>query len=106
MLGAEQILDRAERVHLTVSRADDRALFDVRADHERGAAVRVDVVGAVLHVVFSDDDQRVGGVTAVRHRFDEAAQREIAIGLLRFRRVDAAQRAAETAHVIVADSDE
>ena len=64
------------------------------------------MVGTVLHVVFRDDDQRVGGVAAVRHGLDHPAQRQVAVGLLRFRRVEAAERAAETAHVVVADANQ
>ena len=106
VLRAEDVLDRAQRVDLAVARADDRALLHVRSDDVGRAAMRIDVVRTVLHVVFGDDDQRVGGVAAVRDRLDQPAQREVAVGLLRFRRVHAAERGAETAHVVVADANQ
>ena len=83
-------------------RADDGALLHVGADDVGRGAVRVDVVGAVLAVVLGDDDQRVGGVAALRHGLDQAADREIVVGLLRLGRVHARQRRAEVAHVVVA----
>jgi hypothetical protein len=94
VLGVENVLDRPQRIDLAVASADDHALPDVRSDDERGAAVRIHMVGAVLHVIFSDDEQRVGGVAAVRDRFDNASarsRRPVASPA-----VEAAERAAET----------
>ena len=42
------------------------------------AAVRIDVVGAVLHVVLGDDDQRVGRVAAFATACDQPADRQVA----------------------------
>ena len=44
------------------------------------------------------------GERALRHCLDHQAEREVALGLLRFRRIEAAERGAETAHVVVADA--
>jgi hypothetical protein len=64
------------------------------------------MVGSILHIVFGHEDQRVRRIAAVRHRLHELTEREIAVGLLRFRRVDAAERGAEAAHVVVADANQ
>jgi hypothetical protein len=104
MLGAENVLDRAQRVDLAVATADHRALLHVRSDDEGRPAMGIHVVGAILNVVFDDDEQCVVSVAAVRHRLDHQAQRQVAVSLLRFRRVHAAERAAETAHMVVADA--
>ena len=53
--------------------------------------MRVHVVRAILHVIFDRDDQRVVGERAVRHRLDHQAEREVALSLLRFRRVQATE---------------
>ena len=107
VLRAEDVLDGAEQVDLAVVGLHDlSALLHVGAGEEDRPAMRVHVVRAILHVVFDRDDQRVVGERAVRHRLDHQAEREVALSLLRFRRVEAAERGAEAAHVVVADAHE
>ena len=60
------------RVHL---------LHDVGADDIARAAVTVDVVNAVLRVVFLDEDRRRGPDRAVADGVDIAAKRQVVIGL-------------------------
>jgi hypothetical protein len=52
----------------------------VLADDERDAAVRVHVVGAVLRIVFKDEEGRVVPEGRVRDRLDGAAHGQIVIG--------------------------
>ncbi|KLU21033.1 hypothetical protein EOS_37810 [Caballeronia mineralivorans PML1(12)] len=66
--------------------------------------MRIDVVRAVLVVVFSDDDQGVRRIGAMGHGLDEPANRQVVVGLLGFRCVDAGQRGAEAARVIMAEA--
>jgi hypothetical protein len=44
-------------VRLRVKRVDDSLVLHPRADHERGHAVGIDVVAAVLRVVLDDEDR-------------------------------------------------
>lgn len=51
---AQNLFDRAHEVERIVQRGDHRVLLHVSARHEGDAAVGIDVVGAVLRVVFYD----------------------------------------------------
>ena len=42
--------------------------------------MRVNVIGAILSIVFEDENGCVIPVSAVRDRFDYAAQRKIVVG--------------------------
>ena len=52
----------------------------VRADHHEKGAMGVDVIDAVLRVVFCDDYRHVVPERAVREHVDQLAQREVVIG--------------------------
>ena len=58
------------------------ALLHVGARHEGDAAVRIDVVAAILRVVFNDEDQRVVRVPAVGDLLDQQADGIVVVGLL------------------------
>src|SRR5438093_3730160 len=62
--------------------------------------------GAVLAIVFRDNDQGVLGVWTCRYSLDQSANSEIIISLLRLGRVYSSQRRSETAHVVVANADQ
>ena len=58
----------------------------VRADDQGDAAMGVDVVGAVLGVVFQHEDGRLRPELAVADRFDDATQRQVVVGQISDRR--------------------
>jgi len=100
----ENVLDRAQRVDLAVAGINDGALLNVRPDDIRGGSMRIDVVRSVLTVIFRDDNHGIGRIRTVRDSLNQPADREIIIGLLRFRRVHARKRRAETSGVVVAEA--
>ena len=59
-----------------------RALLHVGARHEGDAAVRIDVVAAILRVVFHHKDQGVIRVLAVGDLLNQQADRIVVIGYL------------------------
>ena len=65
VLGTEDVLDGAEHVRLAVAGAYDRVLLHIGANEVGRRAMRIDVVGSILRVIFDDDDQDVLGVAAV-----------------------------------------
>src|SRR5205823_1850548 len=76
-----------------VEDAVDVVAFDVRAEHVTRRAVGVDVVGAVLGVVFDDEDGHFGPEFTVAGGFDDAADGEVVAGDAGIRRVGAGGRA-------------
>ena len=70
------------RVHVRI----DRVPLRVRTDHQRDAAMGVDVVGAVLGVIFQHENGGLRPELAVADRFDHASQRQIVIGQIGDRR--------------------
>lgn len=58
-------------------RLRERRIF---ADDESNAAMRVHVVGAVLRVVFEDEDRGVVPIGTVRDGVDDAADGKIVVG--------------------------
>ncbi len=52
----------------------------VRADHQADGAMGVDMVGAVLGVVFDHEDGHLGPVLAVGDGLDDLAQRQVVAG--------------------------
>ena len=101
MIQPQDVGDRAQHVDGGVVGADQRGLLDVGADHERRAAVRVDVVGAVLGVVLDDEDQGVVGIRALGDRLDQASDGVIVVSDLNLRCVDSVDGGAEVAGVVV-----
>src|SRR5208283_1964118 len=91
----ENLLDRTGHVDLRVEGAifgyaspgaiGVHLLLDVGADDIAWAAVTVDVVDAVLRVVFFDEDRRRGPNATVADGVDKAAKRQVVIGLHRCR---------------------
>ena len=61
----ENIFDCAHKIHGIVLGRNHRALFHIGAHDECDAAVGIDVVGAVLRIVFDHEDQRVVLVLAI-----------------------------------------
>ena len=74
--------NRAQEVDGVVLRGDYRASLHVGARYERYRAVRIDMVAAILRVVFNDKDQRIVRVPAVCDLLNQQANRVIVIGLL------------------------
>ncbi len=80
----ENLLDRARHVDLREVGADGRTVLkDVGADDVARAAVAVDVVNAVLCVIFFDEDRRRRPHRAVADGVNVAAERQVVIGLHR-----------------------
>ena len=52
----------------------------VFANEQRDAAMRIDMIGAVLRVVFHDENRGVLPVRTVRHRVHDAAHCQIVVG--------------------------
>ena len=86
----ENLLDRAGHVDLRVEGASSvtpapvprgSPAADVGADDIARAAVTVDVVNAVLRVVFLDEDRRRWTTWAVADGVDKAANGQVVIGL-------------------------
>src|SRR5581483_11623656 len=73
--GEERVIDERNGDGLVGFRK--RRIF---ADDERDAAVRIDVVGAVLSVVFENQNSGVVPIGAVRNGLDDTAYGEIVIG--------------------------
>src|SRR5215470_11578738 len=77
-------LHRAQHSGSRVHRRIDVTPLGVRAGDEGDRAVGVDVVGAVLRVVFDDEDRRLFPVTlAVRDGFDKASYGQVVFGHVR-----------------------
>src|ERR1035437_4492086 len=73
------------------------------ADHQRDAAVRVDVIGAILCVILEDEDGRVSPIGAAGYRFHHAPHSEI---IVRNRRVWRGRSRTGTRRVIVRQAQE
>src|SRR5262249_43475971 len=54
---SEHLFDGADKVYGVVRAGDDSALFYVRTGYKRDTAMRVNVIGAVLRIVFNYKDQ-------------------------------------------------
>ena len=78
----EDLLDRPRHVDLRVVGAvGGSVLHGVRADDIAWAAMTVNVVDAVLRVVFLDEDRRCGPHVAVADVVDNATNGQVVIGL-------------------------
>ena len=53
--------------------------------------MRVDMVRAVLRIIFDHEDQRIAGIGAVRYRLDQQTDGQVVIRLLRFGRIHAGE---------------
>src|SRR5262245_61946268 len=102
VLCAEDIFDRAQRIDLAVVCADHRALLHVRSDDVRRGAMRIHMIGAILAIIFGDDDQCIRSISARRNGLYEATDCEVVIRLLRFWSVDVTERRTKTAHMVMA----
>ena len=60
-LDTPDVFDRAEHIEGHIVGRDNRLLLEVSTDDESQAAVAAHVIGAILRVVFNDEDQRVVG---------------------------------------------
>ena len=65
---------------LVVELADHRAPLHVRADDQADRAMAVDVVPAVLGIVFIDEDRGLGPEAAVRDGLHEPAHGQVVVG--------------------------
>src|ERR1035441_1274096 len=97
----QNLFDGAQEVDGVVRRGDQRALLDVGARDEGDAAVRIDVVAAILRVVFDDEDQSVAGVLAVGDLLNQQAHRIVVVGLLILRNSHVVNGGIEVPGVIV-----
>ena len=99
---AEQRLDGVDHVHCGVEAAIDigmlRRCWRVFADRECDGTVRIHVVGAVLCVVFDDENRGIVPVRTARNRFDHSPDGEV---IIRNRRCRARLAGAGTDGVIV-----
>src|SRR5262249_21707555 len=77
---AQDHLDGAKDGGGGVVRAIDEATLGPGAQHEGGATVGIDVVGAILRVVFEHKDRDAAPYRAAADGFDDAAERVIIIG--------------------------
>jgi hypothetical protein len=77
---------------------------DIRAGDEREAAPSVDVIRAVLGIVFDDEDQGGTGRAAVRDSIDDEANGVIIVRHLGLDRVHAINRLVEIAKMIVTET--
>src|SRR5665213_533873 len=95
---AQQRLHRPQHAHGRVEAAVHKRLLPrlrmrrVLADDYAQRAVRVDVVGAVLRIVFENEERRIVPIGRVRNRLHSAANREIVVGHRRLRRRPARRR--------------
>src|SRR5216684_4664302 len=62
-----------------------RRVWRIFADDEGGRSMGIDVIGAVLRVVFEDEDGGIVPVGTMRNGIDDPAEREIVIGDRRLR---------------------
>ncbi len=81
---SQQHLHGVNQVHrgveLMVNLRMVRASWRIFADHQRDAAMSVNMVRAILRVVFQDKDRRVVPVGTVRHRLNHSTDREVIVG--------------------------
>ncbi len=56
MLRAQDVLDGAEQIGLTVAGAHHGMLLHIGANEVGGGAMRIHVVRSVLAIIFDDDD--------------------------------------------------
>src|SRR5208337_1827876 len=95
----------AHEVDFVVGGGDQR-IFHVGARHIGGGAVRIDVVAAILRVVFHDKDQRVVFVDGAGDLLHQQAHRVIVIGYIPVRGVHQVRRSPEVSGVIVHEADQ
>ena len=103
---AQNLFDGAQEVERVVPGRDHRAPLHVGAHDVRGAAVRIDVVAAILRVVFNRKDQRVVGVGAVGNLLNQQADRIVVIGYLQVRSIHAVNRHRVVSSVIVHEANQ
>ena len=77
---AEDQLHGAEHADGSVLRAVEMVAADIGADDEADGAMGIDVVGAILGVVFDDEDGGFFPDRAFADAFDEAAESEVVAG--------------------------
>src|SRR5206468_3928710 len=81
---AQQRLHRVNHVDRGVEAMLDvglrRSSWRILADDEGDRTMRIDVVGAILRVIFEDEDGSVIPVRAVRDGVDDTAKRQIIVG--------------------------
>ena len=68
---AQQQFDRTHEGAGGVERAVDDAAFDVRAEDEADGAARIDVIRAILGIIFNNKDRGIRPILAVAHGIDE-----------------------------------
>jgi hypothetical protein len=100
----EDILDGAQHMDLSIGGADHRLLPHIGADDIGRGAMGIDVIRAILAIVFDDEDQGVIRIGAVCHRLDHFADGRVIVGLQSLRCIHSAMGRAEAAHVVVGDS--
>ena len=76
---AEYAFDGVEHGGLVVEVGDGFSAFGVGADDEAQGAVSVDVVEAVLGVVFDDEDRGFGPEGTLADAFDDAAECKVVV---------------------------
>ena len=107
MLDAEDVRNGRDYVYGRVVVGDDDALLDVRAGKERNAAMCIDMVRAILSIVFQNNDQRIVVVAlALGHFLHNQSNGVVIVCGLDFGRVYAVNSRAEVAGVVVHHADE
>src|SRR5262249_14507433 len=70
----QQALDRSDHVDGGVAVGDHGALLNIWSGNKGNAAMRINVIWAVLRVVFNDEDQRIAGVGTAGHLLYKQAE--------------------------------
>ena len=83
---ADEQFHRANQADGAVILVNERARAIVGADDEHGRAVRVHVIGAVLRVVFENENRRVLPVGACGNFLNEKAERVVVVRNVKLRR--------------------
>src|SRR5439155_20590363 len=96
----------AEEMHGGIARGHDRAASHISSRDKRNRALRVHVVGAILGVVFGDENDRVVLVAAPRHLLRDKANSVVVVSDFGFDRVDAAKPLGKRAEMVVRQAKE
>ncbi len=97
----QDFLDRPKNTDRGVGIGDDRTLLHIRSNDESKTAVAADVVGAILGIVFDDEDESVVGIGAVCDLIHRLSYRVVVVGNLKFGRVHAEAGGAEVAEMVM-----
>src|SRR5262249_1867338 len=81
-IDAEQVFDCAQNVHCVVVRRDGGTPPAVRRDHVANGAVRIDVIAAVLRIIFENKNGSTAPVWRVADELDNSSDGVVVISYL------------------------